>query len=96
MTAYIIIHVDVTDMEQYREYTKLTPAVIEQYGGKFIVRNGNKVTLEGPEETRRLVVLEFPTMEQAQAFYHSPEYAEAKAVREGAATGQFVAVEGLE
>ena len=83
-------------MEQYREYTKLTPAVIEQYGGKFIVRNGSKVTLEGPEETRRLVVLEFPTMEQAQAFYHSPEYAEAKAVREGAATGQFVAVEGLE
>jgi uncharacterized protein (DUF1330 family) len=96
MTAYIIIHVDVTDMDQYREYTKLTPAVIEQYGGKFIVRNGNKVTLEGPEETRRLVVLEFPTMEQAQAFYYSPEYAEAKAVREGAATGQFVAVEGLE
>lgn len=96
MTAYIIVHMDVTDPEQYKEYTKLTPAVIEQYGGRFIVRGGSKVTLEGPEETRRIVVVEFPSMEQAQAFYRSPEYQQAKAVRDGAATGHFVAVEGVE
>ena len=96
MTAYIIVHMDVTDPEQYREYAKLTPAVIDRYGGKFIVRGGTKVTLEGPEETRRLVVVEVPSMEQAQAFYHSPEYQQAKAVRDGAATGHFVLVEGVE
>lgn len=96
MTAYIVIHVEVTDSDQYRAYTQLTPAIVAQYGGKFIVRNGPKVTLEGPEETHRLVILEFPSMQQAQAFYHSPEYAEAKAVRAHAASARFVAIEGVE
>jgi uncharacterized protein (DUF1330 family) len=96
MAAYIIIHIEVTDPEQYRAYTNLTPAIVAHYGGRFIVRNGPKVTLEGPEEMRRLVVLEFPDMEQAQAFYHSPEYQRAKAIREGAAAARFVAIEGVE
>jgi uncharacterized protein (DUF1330 family) len=94
MPAYIIVRVEVTDWERYREYTKRTPAVIAQYGGKFIVRGGEHVTLEGPAETRRLVVIEFPGLEQAKAFYHSKEYTEVKALREGAALGQLVAVEG--
>lgn len=84
MTAYIVIHVEITDPEQYKAYTRLSPAIIKQYGGKFIARNGHKISLEGSEETRRLVILEFPTVEQA------------KAVREGAAAGHFVAIEGVE
>lgn len=94
MPAYIIARVQVTDPEQYKEYTKLTPAAIEACGGRFIVRGGKTVTLEGETETRRLVVIEFPTMEQAQAFYDSPLYRKAREVRAGAAIGQFVAVEG--
>jgi uncharacterized protein (DUF1330 family) len=95
MPAYIIARVQVTDPEQYKEYTKLTPAAIESCGGRFIVRGGKTVTLEGEPETRRLVVIEFPTMEQAQAFYDSPLYRTARGVRAGAAIGQFVAVEGV-
>jgi uncharacterized protein (DUF1330 family) len=94
MPAYIIARVQVTDPEQYKEYTKLTPAAIANCGGRFIVRGGKTVTLEGEPETRRLVVIEFPTMEQAQAFYDSPLYRQAREVRAGAAIGQFVAVEG--
>ena len=96
MASYVIARVNVTDMDQYKEYMKLTPDAIAKYGGKFIVRGHNTVTLEGPEETARVVVVEFPTFEQAQAFYHSPEYGAAKLQREGAATGQFIAVQGID
>ena len=94
MPAYIIARVEVTDPSRYQEYTKLTPGAIARYGGKFIVRGGKYVTLEGEQETRRLVVIEFPDMESAQAFYNSPEYLVARNIRAGAAVGQFLAVEG--
>lgn len=95
MTAYILARIDVTDPEKYKAYIEVTPGIIEKFGGHFIVRGGEKVTLEGPEETHRVVVVEFPSLEQAQAFYNSPEYKAAKKLRAGAATAQFVAVEGL-
>jgi len=94
MPAYIIARVEVTDWTRYREYTKATPEVIARYGGKFIIRGGEIVTLEGEPETRRLVVIEFPTLKQAQEFYHSPGYSKVKQIRAGAAVGQFIAVEG--
>ena len=94
MPAYIIARVNVTDWNLYREYTKLTPAAIERFGGRFIVRGGEMVTLEGPEETGRVVVIEFPNLDQAKAFYHSEEYSEVKELRERAATGQFIAIAG--
>lgn len=94
MPAYIIARVQVTDWSRYQEYTKATPGAIARFGGKFIVRGGKVVALEGEPETRRLVVIEFPSLEQAQAFYDSPEYSAARAIRAGAAVGQFLAVEG--
>jgi len=95
MTAYLIARITVTDPEQYKEYTKLTPAAIEAYGGKFIVRGGEVLTLEGETENRRVVVLEFPSIEQAQAFYQSDAYQAAIKVRENAATAQFIVVPGV-
>ena len=94
MPAYIIVRVQVTDWERYRQYTKATPTVIEKFGGRFIVRGGETTALEGPPETARLVVIEFPSLDQAKAFYGSEEYSQVKKLREGAATGQFLAVEG--
>ena len=95
MPAYIIARVEVTDWTKYREYTQATPAAIARYGGKFIIRGGDVVNLEGEPETRRLVVIEFPTLEQAKTFYNSPEYGAAKKLRAGAAIGQFIAVNGV-
>ena len=95
MPAYIIARVEVTDWNRYRDYTSATPAAIARYNGKFIVRGPEILTLEGEPETRRLVVIEFPSLEQAKAFYNSPEYGEAKKLRAGAAIGQFIAVEGV-
>lgn len=95
MAAYIIARINVTDKDRYNEYIKVTPGIIAKYEGRFIVRGGNTVTLEGPEEKWRIVVVEFPDLQKAQDFYNSPDYAEAKKIREGAALAQFVAIEGV-
>lgn len=94
MTAYLIARVEVTDPVKYENYKALSPAALAAFGGRFIVRGGAHETLEGPEETRRLVVVEFPSLEQAKACYHSAQYQAAKAEREGAADMQMVVVKG--
>jgi uncharacterized protein (DUF1330 family) len=95
MSAYIIARVKVTDPDKYKNYMALTPAAIEKAGGRFVVRGGEVTTLEGPEEDRRLVVLEFDDIDQAKAFYTSPDYKRAIQERIGAAEAQFIAVEGV-
>ncbi|MBW2268581.1 MAG: DUF1330 domain-containing protein [Deltaproteobacteria bacterium] len=95
MTAYIIARIDVTDPEKYVGYQERTPAAVAKFGGRFIVRGGNSVTLEGPEEARRVVVIEFPSLDRAQAFYDSEDYQSAKKFRDGAAEAQFLAIEGV-
>jgi uncharacterized protein (DUF1330 family) len=95
MAAYLIARVNVTNAEKYENYKALAPAAIAKYGGKYLARGGAMETLEGDSEDRRVVILEFPDMDTARAFYSSPEYAAAKAERAGAADGQFLIVEGL-
>jgi uncharacterized protein (DUF1330 family) len=92
--AYILVQVEVTNPQQYGEYTKLSPAIIEKFGGHFLARGGRVATLEGPPARSRVVVIEFPSFERAKQFYDSPEYVAARKVRAGAADAQFVLVEG--
>ena len=96
MAAYMIARINVNDWDQYNEYIKVTPGIIAKYDGRFIVRGGETVTLEGPEEKWRIVVVEFPDLAKVKEFYYSPEYTDAKKIREGAALAQFVAVSGAE
>ena len=93
--AYVLVQVEVTNPEQYAEYMKLSPGIIEKFGGKFIARGGRSATLEGTPAPGRVVVVEFPSFERAQEFYKSAEYEAARKVRAGAATAQFVLVEGI-
>ena len=95
MSAYVIARVQVNDPEQYLEYARRTPAVIESFGGRFLARGGQTVTIEGPEAEPRIVILEFDTLEQAVACFHSEAYGEAKQFRLGAAEMQLLAVEGI-
>jgi uncharacterized protein (DUF1330 family) len=92
--AYLVAQVDVTNPQQYSEYTKLTPGIVEKFGGRFIARGGRTATLEGPAARGRVVVIEFPSFERAQEFYNSPEYQAAKKLREGAASMQAIVIEG--
>jgi uncharacterized protein (DUF1330 family) len=91
----MIAKINVIDPEQYKKYMAATPAIIEKFGGKFVVRGGEKVTLEGPEETRRIAVVEFPALDSISEFYNSPDYKAAMKLREGAAELEILGLEGV-
>lgn len=74
MPGYLIANVEVTDAAGFDEYRDKVSPLIAQFGGRYIVRGGEVRTLEGRLPIRRLVVLEFPSVEAAQRFYDSPEY----------------------
>jgi len=95
MSAYIIACITVTDPERYPDYTAETPALIAKHGGRFVVRGGSPTTLEGPEETRRIVVIEFPSRAAAEAFYNDPVYAPVRAIRWEAADSELILVDGV-
>src|SRR3990170_2750031 len=92
--AYMIGQIDVSNPQQYGEYAKLSPDIIAKFGGRFIARAGRTVTLEGTPARSRVVIIEYPTFDRAQAFFNSAEYQQAKKLREGAANAQFIVVEG--
>lgn len=95
MTAYVILKIKVTDQEKLKEYQQVAPSIIEKFGGKILVRGGEVATLEGAEESRRIVMIEFPTLDIAKEFYQSDEYKKAIELRQGAAIFESIAVEGL-
>lgn len=95
MTAYILADVDVHDPETYEAYRKLVPATIEKYGGKFLVRGGAYEVIEGDWQPARMVLLAFEDMARAKAWYESPEYTAAKAIRIRASNGQMLIVDGV-
>ena len=85
MGALMIIRADITDPEQFIKYAKRAPALIEEYGGRYRCMRGQVEQLEGNPDNRKIVVSEWPSMEAAQSFWHSDDYAELKQVRNGAA-----------
>ena len=95
MAAYVIAEVEITDPKAYEEYRKIAPAAIARYGGRYLVRGGAVESKEGGWNPARVVVLEFPTMEQARKWYHSPEYAPGLAIRTRAGKTKMIFAEGI-
>lgn len=95
MTAYVIVDIEVTDPEGYKDYVKIAPATVQLYGGRYIARGGANETLEGDWRANRMVILEFPSTEQAKTWLNSPEYAPARALRHKYARTNMVLVEGV-
>jgi uncharacterized protein (DUF1330 family) len=95
MSAYVVVQVEVQDQTTYDEYRKMVQATIDAYGGKLIVRGGNAQTLEGTWKPARLVILEFASVEQANRWWSSAEYAPAKALRQKSAKTEMIVVEGV-
>jgi uncharacterized protein (DUF1330 family) len=94
MSAYLIANVRVTDPGQYEQYKQLATIAIQAHGAEVCVRGGAVEVIEGDWWPERLVVLRFPTLEKARAFYHSAEYTRARRLREGAAVMRMVLVDG--
>lgn len=95
MAAYVIAEIDVTDPAGYEEYRRLGPPTVAAHGGKFVARGGKVEVLEGSWTPRRLVVLEFDSVERAKKWWASKEYSVAKQVRHRTAITNMIVVEGV-
>ena len=95
MAAYVIAELDIQDAAGFEEYRRQVPATIERYGGRYLVRGGALEVLEGEWWPKRVVILEFPSLEQARRWYDSDEYRAPKALRLRTARTNAVIVEGV-
>ena len=95
MPAYVFANIEVTDPVLYEEYRKGVPATIAQYGGRYVARGGAAEGLEGGYAPQRVVILEFPSLAQAEAWWASPEYQPLRAIREASTRSNLILTEGL-
>ena len=94
MSVYMVVDIDVKDQEAYEEYRKLVPPLIEKYGGSYLVRGGEIHAAEGDWDLHRVVILEFPTIDDAKGLLADDEYAPVAAIRHAAADSKVFIVEG--
>lgn len=92
--GYVIARANVTNPTAWAEYAAKASEAIKKYGGSPIVRGGKVEAIEGQGLARNIVV-EFASFEAARTYAHSPEYAAAKKLREGAGTLDLIIVEGV-
>ena len=95
MSAYVIVEIEIVDPVGYEEYRKLAGATVEKYGGKYIVRGGKAEVLEGDWNPKRIVVLEFRTMERAKQWLNCEDYREPRKMRHRTAKTNMILVEGV-
>ena len=95
MPAYIVTEIEVVDRERYEGYKVMVAPTIALFGGRFLVRGGATETLEGTWAPQRFVILEFPSVAQAKAWWGSPQYASAKALRQATSRTQMIVAEGV-
>lgn len=93
MPGYVVVNVEVTDPQGYEEYKSLASALIAEHGGRYLARGGEAAAVEG-DWLPRFVVVEFPSYEAAQRFYHSPGYRAAAAVRQRCSRSSVAIVDG--
>lgn len=93
--GYVVAQITVTDPDAYPAYMAKVKPVIAKFGGEFLVRGGRSQSYEGTPAGERVVVVRFPSYEKAMEWYHSEDYAEAKAMRMAASTSVQTIVEGV-
>lgn len=95
MPAYVISEARIRDATAVEGYRSRAAASIAQYGGRYLARGGTVEALEGEWRPNRIVIVEFPDIERARAWYRSPEYAAALQVRDAALTRNLILVDGI-
>lgn len=96
--AYVVTEITVTDPQAYEDYRKLVLQTVLAFDGQFLVRGGTRIQCEGVDDAHhdqmRTVILEFPSLSQARAWYESPAYKDAKALRQAASQARLFIIEG--
>ena len=95
MSAYVISEVEVRDAAGFEAYRTIAAKAIARYDGRYLVRGGTAIAVEGDPPPKTIIVVEFPTMERLREWYASPEYAEALKVRQTALDRRLIFVEGV-
>ena len=95
MAAYVLANVQVEDPAAFEEYRQRVPASIAAHGGRYLCRGGKFEVLEGEFDARRMIIIEFPSMEAVRAWYDSAEYQELVRLRQRAAKTLLITVEGV-
>jgi uncharacterized protein (DUF1330 family) len=95
MAAYVIVEIEVVDPVGYEEYKELAGASVKKYGGKYIVRGGATEVLEGDWKPKRIVLLEFESMQRARDWLNCEEYCEPRKMRHRTARTNMILVEGV-
>lgn len=94
MPAYVIVNVDTKQPHEYERYKEMAQRTVAQYGGRYLARGGRMERLEGEWTPTRIVILEFPSYEKAREWWHSAEYAPAKALRQKLSTTDLLIIDG--
>jgi uncharacterized protein (DUF1330 family) len=94
MKAYLVLDFSVRDLRGFRPYVSGIPAFIERHGGRYIVRGAEPTVMEGDWKPERMVILEFPSRENAKAFLEDPDAQALFAVRHRTTTSKLVLVDG--
>jgi uncharacterized protein (DUF1330 family) len=95
MSAYVIVEIEITDPVGYEEYKNLAGATVKKYGGKYIVRGGAAEVLEGDWKPKRIVILEFESIQRAKEWLHCEEYSEPRKMRHRTAKTNMILVDGV-
>ncbi|MCB1123211.1 MAG: DUF1330 domain-containing protein [Verrucomicrobiae bacterium] len=95
MAAFLIADIEVKDAETYQDYIRQVPALVAKHGGVYRARGGDLAVKEGTWKPNRLVILEFPDRESAEAFYNDPDYQPPKAIRLSSTNANIVIVDGI-
>jgi uncharacterized protein (DUF1330 family) len=94
VSAYVVVEVVITDVEQYERYKAAAAPSVAAAGGRYLARGGEVESFEGGAPAR-VVVLEFPTLDAARAWYHGEQYSAARALREAACDARMFVVDGM-
>ena len=91
---WIAVYEKIENIETLKKYAAKATVAISKYSGKFLVRGGKNITLEG-NQSPRTVIVEFPTFEEAEKCYNSDEYQEAHGILKGSVKRNFQIIEGV-
>jgi uncharacterized protein (DUF1330 family) len=90
MPAYVVAMMSINDPDTYKLYTDRTPPIVKKYGGKFLTRGEDFTCVEGQKYEGRLVILEFPSKADVDAWFNDPDYREAMKFRHASSTMNYL------
>ena len=95
MPAYVIVQINITNGEPYKDYLNQVTPIVKKYYGEYVVRGGKSEVMLGKWDYTRTVVIRFPSYNFAMDWYNSEEYAPVKKIREDNSVGNLIIIEGL-